>query len=103
MLEAHFRLIVPDVPPGEPDASSWLAGFIEGIGMPSMGIVAVEELCHPALELAQRDPEQVSRLVLVTVGEQTVPYSATVPSIVVRRDRPAAEVLPAVTRLLAGE
>ncbi|HVJ30385.1 MAG TPA: hypothetical protein VNA66_08785, partial [Gammaproteobacteria bacterium] len=43
-LASHFRLIVPDVPAHAGSAADWLVDFLEGIGMPGMGIVAADEL-----------------------------------------------------------
>src|SRR3954454_17703336 len=57
-LASHFRLIVPELPEGT-DGAPWLTDFLEGIGMPRMGILAAEELCLPAIALARHDTEQV--------------------------------------------
>ena len=111
-LALQFRLIAPDVPADAEDVTAWLTDFLEGIGMPSMGVLATDDLCLPAFELAARDPEQVARLVLVCDGTResalqnavaSAPARASLEVIVVRRDQPADDAVLQVTSFLAGE
>ena len=103
-LGAHFRVIVPDLPADT--RAPWLADFLEGLGLVGAGIVAAAELCVPALELALRDGDQVSRLVLVTEGgemEERVKGRiegaegrGAVPMLVLRRGMAEGEAVEAV-------
>src|SRR5687768_2937389 len=51
-LGASYRVIVPDAPERETDVTTWLTGFLEGLGAISVRIVASDRFCMPALELA---------------------------------------------------
>lgn len=64
-LGAAFRFLVPDIPGAVEDFAAWLADFLEGVGVGDVAIVAVGELCVPALELALGDGDQVARVVLL--------------------------------------
>ena len=112
-LAARFRLIVPEVPAADPDVAAWLTDFLEGLGMGGVAVVATDQLCIPALELALLDSDQVTRVVLVPGGRAeetgldgslaTTTRTASVPLLVVRRGLSAPEALPLVTRFLAGD
>ena len=103
-LGASFRLIVPDVPSDTADVTEWLADFLEGIGMPSMGVVAVDELCVAALALASHDADQIARIVLVANSAarevELRKEAASLKMLIVRRDQALGEVLPQVIRFL---
>ena len=113
VLAAHFRVILPEVPADGADVAAWLADFLEGLGVARVAVLAAEQLCLPALELALLDADQVARVVLVPGGRAeetgldgalaTRTRGAAVPLLVVRRGLPAAEALPLVMRFLAGE
>lgn len=113
-LTSQFRLIVPEVPAAAgADAATWLVDFLDGLGAASIAVVATDQFCITALELALLDADQVARVVLVPGGRAeetgldgalaTRTRGATVPLLVVRRGLPAAEALPLVMRFLAGE
>lgn len=111
-LSACFRLIVPDVPEDASDVTGWVADFLEGIGMPSMGVVADDRLCTTAMALASHDADQVARLVLIARDEArasslnealaSAEHGARLPVLVLRRDQPAEEAVSLVTRFLGG-
>jgi hypothetical protein len=68
VLSANFRLIVPELP-SRHNAIEWVAEFLEGLGTSSVTLIASGPLCMAAIELALRDADQVSRLVLLPEGE----------------------------------
>lgn len=110
-LGLRFRVIVPDVPIG-PFAVSWLAEFLDGLGSCQVAIMAANHQCMAAIELAFREPERVTRMVLVPDGEpddnttegalQTSVGEARVPVLIVRPGLAAVEAEPLVTNFLAG-
>ncbi|HSJ65217.1 MAG TPA: hypothetical protein VK922_15100 [Gemmatimonadaceae bacterium] len=111
-LAGGFRLIVPELPRCDEDVAAWLAAFLEGLGTPTVRIVASSDFCMSALELALADLERIDRVVLVPRGEPstaglagdvaTVARRSTVPLLVVRRGVPAVEAVPLVLSFLAG-
>jgi len=112
VLSSSFRVIVPDLPE-DAAAATWLADFLEGLGVARVAVLAADGFCLPALELALLDADQVSRVLLVPDGraEETGldgalaarSGGADVPLLVVRRGLPADDALPLVTHFLAGE
>jgi hypothetical protein len=112
-LSSRFRLIVPEIRScPRPDESVVLQCFLEGLGTPRIAIVAANELCMPSLEVALRNPDQISHLVLVPGGESdgstvdgTLMTSApleSVPLLIVPRSVAGNEALPLIGRFLAG-
>jgi pimeloyl-ACP methyl ester carboxylesterase len=110
-LAGGFRLIVPELPRCDEDVAAWLAAFLEGLGTPTVRVVASSDFCMSALELALADLDRISRVVLVPRGEPSTSGLAgdvatvarsTVPLLVVRRGVPAVEAVPLVLSFLAG-
>ena len=113
-LDERFRVIVPEAPAAESDAASWLGDFLEGLGVSNVSIIATSCFCIPVLELALRESDQISRIVLVPNGAgrdlggvglgrlETDTRHLPVPLLVVRRGQPTAEILPVVTDFLRG-
>ena len=107
----HHRVILPEIPTTGLRFAAWLRGFIDGMGLPPLTLVAAGPTCMPALEFVLTDPERVERLVLIPVGgaEETglaavltpVAGAATIPMIVVRRDHPTDDAIDVVERFLA--
>lgn len=64
-LAGNHRLVIPQPPPDDADASSWLRGFVEGLGVSSCVLVAGGSLTDAALELATADDLTVRKLVLL--------------------------------------
>ena len=58
-------MILPELPTAEPRFHAWFRGFVDGMGLPPMTLVAVGDLCVPALEFALLEPERIQRLLLV--------------------------------------
>jgi len=73
-------------------------------------IVATDGFCIAALERALLSPEQIARMIMVCSGrgsESAIDgklaapaQSAAIPFLVLRRDRPVAEILPVVQAFL---
>jgi hypothetical protein len=112
-LALERRVLVPEVPADEPRFTAWLRGFIDGMGLPQLTLVAVSDLCVPSIEFTLLEPERIERLVLVPSGrvEETglsgaissTLGSADVEMLVVRRDFPSAEAILVIERFLRGE
>ena len=68
-LTAAHRVVVPQAPPSGTDVSGWLRGFIEGIGLSSIVLIAGSTASSAALDLAITDDFTVRRLVLLPSGE----------------------------------
>jgi len=64
-LAGSHRLVIPQPPPDDADAGTWLRGFVEGLGMSSCVVIAGGALADAALELTLGDDLTVRKLVLV--------------------------------------
>ena len=112
-LASSRRVLVPEVPPAEPRFAAWLRGFIDGMGLPPATLVAVADLCIPAIEFTLLEPERIERLILVPSGrvEETglsgalssTLGSADVEMLVVRRDFPSSDAISIIDRFLRAE
>jgi len=66
-LATSHRVFVPEPPPtADADVSVWLRGFIEGIGISSIVLIAGDAAFSAALDLATTDDFTVRRLILLT-------------------------------------
>lgn len=113
-LAERFRVVAPELPPGEGASSiaTRLYDFLDGIGARGALVLAAGRLCVPVLELAMRDMDQVARVVLVPDGGSddqpsdgmllTSTRSATIPLLVASRRLPPAEAIPLVVGFLTG-
>jgi pimeloyl-ACP methyl ester carboxylesterase len=109
-LAARFRVITPEIPAGCTDVARWLVGFLEGLGIDRVVLVATDACCLAAIELVLLDAAQIDRLVLLPaglVGETgldgtlaTTLAGVSVPLLVVRRGLSASEALPLLSRFL---
>jgi hypothetical protein len=90
-LAVHFRVLAPEAP--APDAmrapshgsratafSTWLRGFLDGLGLPPVSILARDEYALPSLSFCFTDAPRVERLVLThrdvgdpALGAETLP------------------------------
>lgn len=106
----RFRVIVPELPPGD-DGAAPLQAFLEGMGASGIAVVAVDGLCVPALELVLAQSEQIARTVLVTSGaaadgEGTLRHGEGAPDVSLLLLHRAAGVVAVTGRVLefvAGE
>ena len=64
-LESGHRIVVPQPPPANADVTAWLRGFIEGLGLTSVVLIAGNGSSAAALELATADDFLVRELVLM--------------------------------------
>ena len=111
-LAIERRILIPEVPRTEPRFAAWLRGFIDGMGLPPLTLVAAGDLCLPAIEFALLEPERVERLILIPCGsaEETglsgalssTLGSSDVKLLVVRRDAPSTEAISIIETFLAG-
>jgi pimeloyl-ACP methyl ester carboxylesterase len=111
-LTGAFRVLTPEVPAGCDDIAAWLGGFLEGVGLDRVSLLAADGCCLPALELALLGSDRVERLVLVPAGhagetglDGTLATSLDgigIPLLVVRRGLPASEAIPMLTHFLEG-
>ena len=109
-LGTGYRLIVPEAPAGDSDVATWIADFLEGLGVSNVSLLAADRFCIPALEVALLEGDQVARIVLVPPGNGragdggaalvTGTRQARVPLLVVQRGQPAIETVPAITAFL---
>jgi pimeloyl-ACP methyl ester carboxylesterase len=109
-LTGAFRVLTPEVPAGCGDVASWLGGFMEGVGLDRVALLAADGCCLSALELALLGSDRVERLVLVPAGnagetglDGTLATSLdgiAIPLLVVRRGLPADEAIPLLTQFL---
>ena len=65
-LGASFRVIVPEVPFGFPDAATagWLGGVCDGLGIAEAAIVATPALRDAASQFAQEAPDRVKGVII---------------------------------------
>lgn len=112
VLAIRFRMLVPEIPAGT-SAGDWLTTFLEGLGTTEISVVATGRFCMPALELALRDVDQLTRIVLIPDDDADVlsadgalgpgAGSDRVPLLVVGRGMPAEEAVPLVMRFLRDD
>ena len=110
VLRSGFRVVVPESPPPGTEAEAWLSALLDGLGLSGVTVVASDEFCIATLERALLEPDRVARVVMVVRGKgseavvdgsiDSIPRLASVPLLVLRRDRPAADVLPVVASFL---
>ena len=112
-LCASHRLLIPELPAAGADVTSWLAAFLDGLGVSDVAVVAAGPFCLPALELALLGVDRVARLALLSDGPPggenagldatlvTTACPPRVPLLVVRHD-PAAQDASLLHRFLAG-
>ena len=112
-LGAGYRLIVPQPPGAGADITPWLAGFLEGLGLSSVRILAADSFSIPALELALLDTAGISRMVLLAEGPaapdaprgflRSAVGRTSVPLLLVRRAQPAGGMIALITDFLRQE
>jgi hypothetical protein len=110
-LAGNFRLIVPELP-ASTNATEWLAEFLEGLGTSAVTLIAAGPLCMPAIELALRDDDQISRLVLIPDGDAddavrdesliTTFGASQVPALIVRPGLGSRETAAVIVRFIEG-
>lgn len=71
-LAPSHRIVVPQLPPSDADVASWLRGFIEGIGLTSIVLIAGNGTSAAALDVAMADDLLVRKLVLMPTDADSV-------------------------------
>jgi pimeloyl-ACP methyl ester carboxylesterase len=112
-LVGAFRVLTPDVPTAGVDVAVWMRGFLEGVGLERVTVIADDSLCIAALEMVLLNADQVERMVLVPAGtasetglDGTLATSlagVAVPLLVVRRGLSASEAIPLLMQFLRLE
>jgi hypothetical protein len=74
-IAANHRVIIPQLPPDGVDQGMWLRGFIEGLGLSAVVVIAGPALCEAALDVAAVDDFTVRKLVLLPGDAAAVGYS----------------------------
>ena len=106
-LDAHLvtrhRVVTPALPPDCADLAAWVGGFLEGVGLERVTLIATDPCCLAALELALLDGQRIERLVLVPSGTAaetgldgalaTSLAGVSVPLLVVRRGLGAPDAM----------
>lgn len=65
-LSSTARVVAPDLPPpGDPDPASWLAAFVEALGIATMRVLADGAYLSAARSLALADPDRLEALVAI--------------------------------------
>jgi len=112
VLGASFRLILPEPPATDDDVPCWLSGFLEGLGVSNVRLLAIGDLSLPVLQLAVVEGDRIAGVVLMTEGrgwrvegggvlERTL-EQMTVPLLVIDGSQPADEIVPLVTGFLGA-
>jgi pimeloyl-ACP methyl ester carboxylesterase len=112
-LALERRVILPEVPTNEPRFAAWLRGFIDGMGLPPVTLVATGDLCFLSIEFALLEPERIENLVLVPAGAAdetglsgvltSTLSSAGVRMLVIRRDVASEDAMSIVEQFLDGK
>lgn len=109
-LVAHHRMVAPQPPPSGVDDAAWLRGFIEGIGLSSVALIAGRAARSAALELAVSDDFTIRKLVVVLgagrsngngSGAPAAPESATARTLLVSDTWSPAEAVRRIAQFIA--
>jgi len=101
-IAATHRVIIPQLPPDAVDQSTWLRGFIEGLGLSAVALIAGSALCEAALDLAAVDDFTVRKLILLPGDRAVVGYSGA-RALWVRPEWSQADALQRVSYFLDTE
>ncbi|HUQ84183.1 MAG TPA: hypothetical protein VM076_23735 [Gemmatimonadaceae bacterium] len=100
-LETGHRIVVPQPPPANADVATWLRGFIEGLGLSSVILIAGNGSSAAALEVATADDFLVRKLVIMPDGGDPVSSADTERTLIVPPDAPADESLKRIEEFIA--
>lgn len=92
-LELGHRIVVPQPPPVNADITAWLRGFIEGLGLSDVVLIAGNGTSSAALELASTDDFLVRKLVLMPNAGDSVGAASSERTLFVKPDDSAAAQL----------
>ena len=92
-LEVGHRIVVPQPPPANTDITAWLRGFIEGLGLSDVVLIAGNGTSDAALELANTDDFLVRKLVLMPNAGDTVGTASSERTLLVQPGGAAVDLL----------
>ena len=75
-LAPSHRIFLTQPPPAAGDVASWLRGFIEGIGLASIILIAGGAAGAAAMEVAAADDFTVRKLILLPIDGGALDYDA---------------------------
>ena len=105
----HFRVIAPAQIPTKEDFATWLADFLDGLGLIQTSIVTEDRFGVPVLGFALLEPSRVDRLIILSDtapetenldGSLAAPAQGARPLLIVRRDGALDAVVSKVIRFL---
>ena len=99
-LETGHRIVVPQPPPANADVATWLRGFIEGLGLSSVVLIAGNGSSAAALELAS-DDFLIRKLVLMPHEADGVGMATTSRTLLVSPGTGPDESLRAIEEFIA--
>ena len=110
LLQAHFRVVIPQLPADVADVAISLECLLDGVGATGIGVIAGGPYCYPAVELALSGRDYVSRLVLVGDGntneaspaDSAVSNALQVPLMVLSRRLTISRVMDLAVPFLRG-
>jgi len=100
-LAPTHRLVVPQLPPATADVATWLRGFIEGIGLTSIVLIAGNGTSAAALEVASTDDFLVRKLVLVPSSADPIQLSDTDQAMLVPPSAPSDDSVRRIADFIA--
>ena len=100
-LAPTHRLVVPQLPPATADVATWLRGFIEGIGLTSIVLIAGNGTSAAALEVASTDDFLVRKLVLVPSSADPIQLSDSEQAMLVPPSAPSDDSVRRIADFIA--
>jgi hypothetical protein len=100
-LETGHRVVAPQPPPADADVATWLRGFIEGLGLSSVVLIAGNGSSAAALEVATADDFLVRKVVIMPQGDDPVSAVETERTLVVPSDATNDESLKRIETFIA--
>lgn len=98
-----LKVIVPEVMPQADDPAAWFAAFLDGLGLQQVAVVAHGVHASLTYDLAARDPERISRCILIDGQGPPPRQPLTQPLLLLPADGDVADTVEAVVRFLAGD
>ena len=102
-LESGHRIVVPQPPPESSDVTAWLRGFIEGLGLTSVVLIAGNGSSAAALELATVDDFLVRKLVVMPNPGESVGGGSPERTLWVKPDDSPTQSLQLIEEFIADD
>ena len=100
---SRARRVFPQPPPANADVTAWLRGFIEGLGLTSVVLIAGNGSSAAALELATADDFLVRRLVLMPNAGAPIGDASPERMLWVKPDNSPAHSLQRIEEFIADD